>query len=70
MGLQDRDYWKERYDENLGAKKEKRLKGLSRLKFFKASSNRGTAYEFSFVGKLAITIFVLLGSAIVYRYFR
>lgn len=69
MGLQDRDYWKERYDENLGVKKEKHFKSLKRLKFFQVRS-MGPAHEFSFIGKLAITFAVLFGSAIIYRLFR
>lgn len=42
MGLQDRDYWKERYDERMGVKRhqqpQRRGKGsekLERMKFFK-----------------------------------
>ena len=69
MGLQDRDYWKERYDDNLGVKKEKRLKSLRRLKFFHATP-KGPAHEFSFIGKLAISLGVALGCAIIYRLLR
>lgn len=71
MGLQDRDYWKERYDENLGVKKEKRLKSLKRLKFFRSGPRLSRpAHEFSFIGKLAISLGVALGCAIIYRLLR
>lgn len=71
MGLHDRDYWKERYDENLGVKKEKRLNSLKRLRFFRSGPRVSMpAHEFSFIGKLAITIGVLLSCAIVYRLLR
>lgn len=69
MGLQDRDYWKERYDENLGVKKEKRFAKLKRLKFFHAAPKR-PAHEFSFIAKLAISFCVALGCAIIYRLLR
>ena len=69
MGLQDRDYWRERYDENLGVKKEKRFASLKRLKFFQVRP-KGPAHEFSFIGKLAISFGVALGCAIIYRLFR
>lgn len=69
MGLHDRDYWKERYDESLGVKKEKRFAKLRRLKFFQAAPKR-PGHEFSFISKLAISFGVALGCAIVYRLFR
>ena len=69
MGLQDRDYWKERYDENLGVKKGKRFAKLKGLKFFQTAPSR-PGHEFSFIGKLAISLGVALGCAIIYRLLR
>lgn len=57
MGLQDRDYWKQRYDESLSVKRDPRDRP------FKRGGN-----ELSFVAKLAITLALLLIAAIAYRY--
>lgn len=57
MGLQDRDYWKERYDENLNARRDPRDNP-----FTSARS------EMSFLGKLVLTITLLLVAAVAYRY--
>jgi len=83
MGLQDRDYWKERYDEIQGIRKQptpyKHYPELRKMKFFKETENGasesqqqrdGRSNEFSFIGKLLITFLVLLGAALAYRYLR
>lgn len=57
MGIQDRDYWKERYDENLNARRDPRDNPFT--------SGRS---EMSFLGKFIITIAVLLAGALAYRY--
>lgn len=57
MGIQDRDYWKERYDESLNARRDPRDNP-----FTSAQS------EMSFLGKLVLTISVLLIAALAYRY--
>lgn len=57
MGIQDRDYWRERHDENLNVRRDPR-------------DNPFTSghSEMSFLGKLALTISVLLIAALAYRY--
>lgn len=57
MGIQDRDYWKERYDESLNARRDPR-------------DNPFTSghSQMSFLGKLVLTIAVLLIGALAYRY--
>lgn len=45
MGLQDRDYWKERYDERMGVKKQPQSgegsEKLQKMKFFKDADGSG-----------------------------
>ncbi len=57
MGIQDRDYWRERYDENLNARRDPRDNPFT-----------SGQSEMSFLGKLILTIVVLLVAALVYRY--
>lgn len=57
MGIQDRDYWKERYDKNLNARRDPRDNPFT--------SGRS---EMSFLGKFILTIAVLLVGALAYRY--
>ena len=57
MGLQDRDYWKERYDENLGVKRDLRDNPF-----------KSQPAEMSFLSKFILTIFLLLIAALAYRY--
>lgn len=49
MGLQDRDYWKERYDENMGIrsqpKYQKDVSRLENLKFFSAAKTRSRVWQ-------------------------
>lgn len=50
MGLQDRDYWKERYDENMGIRSQPKYRkdtsNLEKLKFFSAAKRRATIWRF------------------------
>lgn len=57
MGIQDRDYWRERYDQNLSARRDP---GDSPF-----SSARN---EMGFMGKLIVTAIVLFIGVIAYRY--
>lgn len=57
MGIQDRDYWRERYDENLNARRDPRDNSFTSVQS-----------EMSFLGKLVLTISVLLIAALAYRY--
>lgn len=57
MGLQDRDYWRERYDDSLNARRDLRDNP------FRSGRN-----EMSFLGKFILTILLLLVGALAYRY--
>lgn len=51
MGLQDRDYWKERYDENMGIRSQPKYKKdvsqLQKLKFFQPLYKRVPGWHWS-----------------------
>lgn len=84
MGLQDRDYWKERYDERMGVRKPGQSQNpekLRNMKFFKDADKSGPENyfphegdqrlkpnEYSFMGKFVMTLIVLFCAALVYRY--
>lgn len=57
MGIQDRDYWKERYDDKLNTRRDPRDNP-----FVSQSS------EMSFLAKLILTIALLFAGALAYRY--
>lgn len=57
MGLQDRDYWKERYDENLNARRNTQDNPFV-----------SEPTEMSFLSKFILTIAFLLVAALAYRY--
>ena len=65
MGIQDRDYWKDRYNKSEGASRPKTMdpQYWQREKPFS-----GAQHEMSFVAKLVITIVLLLMAAMTYRY--
>lgn len=58
MGLQDRDYWKERYDENMGIrsqpKYQKDTSNLEKLRFFSAAKKSPASWHWS----LQVILFV------------
>ena len=65
MGIQDRDYWKDRYNKSESASRPNTMdpQYWQREKPFS-----GTRHEMSFVAKLVITIVLLLIAAMAYRY--
>ncbi len=58
MGLQDRDYWKERYDENMGIRSQPKYRkdtsNLEKLRFFSTVKNSSGSWHWS----LQIILFV------------
>ena len=64
MGLQDRDYWKERYDENMGIRSQpkyrKNTHQLEKLKFFSASEKPVSSWHWS----LQLVLFVWICIAV------
>ena len=65
MGIQDRDYWKDRYNKSESASRPNTMdpQYWQREKPFS-----GAHHEMSFVAKLVITIVLLLMAAMAYRY--
>ena len=65
MGIQDRDYWKDRYNKSESASRPNTMdpQYWQREKPFS-----GARQEMSFVAKLVITIVLLLIAALAYRY--
>ena len=65
MGIQDRDYWKDRYNKSESASRPNTMdpQYWQREKPFS-----GAQHEMSFVAKLVITIVLLLMAAMAYRY--
>lgn len=86
MGLQDRDYWKERYDERMGVRKPGQGQDpekLRKMKFFNDPDNSGSENylphevdprlkpnEYSFMGKFVMTLIVLFCAVLAYRYLK
>ena len=58
MGLQDRDYWKERYDENMGIRSKPKYRkdtsNLEKLRFFSEAKRSPTSWHWS----LQVILFV------------
>lgn len=69
MGQQDRDYWRNRYNKLTGHK-PKDSHGPEFYLPYEGDERLKKTNEFSFIGKLVITIFVFLGAALAYRYLR
>ncbi len=60
MGLQDRDYWKERYDQNMGIRSQPQHKKdssqLRKMRFFSTGEKRSSRWHWS----LQLVLFVWL----------
>lgn len=58
MGLQDRDYWKERYDENMGIRSQKNHRedtsSLEKMRFFSGARKSPSSWHWS----LQVILFV------------
>lgn len=63
MGLQDRDYWKDRYDENLGIRSRPNYKKdtakLEKMRFFSPQKKGGSAWHWSL--QLVLFLFICIG---------
>lgn len=72
MGLEDRDYYREDYAKKNGMRYNGRNATYSKASRMQAVEEpiRNSGHEFSFLAKLVITLCVLLGSALAYRYLR
>lgn len=69
MGLQDRDYWKERYDKNMGirspAKGRKDTSKLETLRFFSSDQDPGKSWHW--VLQAVLFVWICIGIFAVLR---
>ena len=81
MGLQDRDYWKERYDERMGANKpqqqgSKDTAKLEKLKFFDEADGsspektKQSSQKSTFMDKFLWVMGFVTGTCLYFGYFR
>lgn len=75
MGLEDRDYYRDDYAKKNGMRYNAKNGTYRKAPDYQeqasgSSSPVQPANEFSFIGKLAITVCVFLGAALAYRYLR
>lgn len=69
MGLQDRDYWKERYDENMGIRSQpkyhKDISNLEKLRFFSVHQQAGKPWHWLL--QLVLLMWICIGTFAVFH---